>query len=102
MKALIFALLPLLLVAQDLPRYDIHRAAGRIVVDGLLDEPAWKQAPAVGDFHFTWHKQGEKEQTVAKMLWDDRYLYVGYFCHDKHISGEVVERHGPVSRDDAV
>lgn len=88
--------------AQSLPRYDIHRAAGRIVIDGLLDEPAWRQAPSAGDFHFKWHTQGEKEQTIAKMLWDDQHLYVAYYCHDKHISGEVIERHGPVSRDDAV
>ncbi len=90
------------LPGQELPRYEIHRAAGRIVIDGKLDEPAWQQAPAAGDFHFNWWKEGEKEQTVAKILWDDEYLYVGYFCHDRHIAAEVTERHGPVSLDDAV
>ena len=87
---------------QPLPRYEIFRAAGRIVVDGILDEPAWRQAPAAGEFHFNWWTAGEKEQTVAKILWDDENLYVAYYCHDKHISAEVVERHGPVSLDDAV
>ena len=48
-------------IAQTLPRYDIYRAAGRIVIDGKLDEPAWQQAPSVGDFHFNWWKDGEKE-----------------------------------------
>ena len=51
---------------------------------------------------FNWWKAGEKEKTVAKMLWDDENLYVGYYCHDKHISASVTERHGPVSKDDCV
>lgn len=90
------------LSAQQQPRYDITRARSPIVVDAKLDETAWKQAKPVGDFHFNWWTEGEKEPTVAKMLWDDENLYVGYYCHDKHISAEVVKRHGPVSRDDAV
>ncbi len=90
------------IIAQNLPRYDIHRAAGRIVVDGKLDEPAWQQAPAASDFHFNWWKDGEKEKTTAKILWDDENIYFGYHCHDKYIAAEVIERHGPVSLDDSV
>ncbi len=101
-RVLLLAALSLASSAQTLPRYDIYRAAGRIVVDGKLDEPAWRQAPATGEFHFNWWKEGEKEQTVAKILWDDENLYVSYYCHDKHIAAEVLERHGPVSLDDAV
>ena len=59
------------LTAQTLPRYELFRAAGRIVVDGRLDEPAWRQAPAASAFHFNWWTGGEKEQTVAKLLWDE-------------------------------
>ena len=84
---------------QELPRYDVLRAGSPIVIDGRLDEAAWRQAPAVSDFHFNWWTS---EQTVAKLLWDDTRLYAGYFCHDKHISASVTKRHGPVSRDDCV
>jgi len=89
------------LLAQQ-PRYDITRVRGKIAIDGKLDESAWKRAKPTGDFHFNWWKEGDKEKTVAKLLWDDDNLYVGFYCHDKHISAEVVQRHGPVSRDDAV
>lgn len=88
--------------AQELPRYDIHRASGPIAIDARLDEPAWRQAPPVGDFHFTWWKEGEKEPTIARLLWDDENLYVSWYCHDRHISAYVTERHGPVSQDDCV
>ena len=89
-------------MAQTLPRQDVFRAAGRIVVDGKLDEPAWKQAPALSAFHFNWWTQGVKESTTAKLLWDDEYLYASFQCADKHIAAEAIERHGPVSLDDAV
>jgi hypothetical protein len=88
--------------AQALPSYDIYRAAGRITIDGQLNERAWRQAPPAGDFHFNWWKSGEREQTEARLVWDDDYLYAAYFCHDKHISAKVTERHGPVSLDDCV
>ncbi|HUQ91513.1 MAG TPA: carbohydrate-binding family 9-like protein [Bryobacteraceae bacterium] len=89
------------MAAQTLPKYDIFRAPAPIRIDGKLDEAAWRQAPAVGDFHFNWWKDGAKEQTAAKLLWDDQNLYVGFYCHDKNISADVLERHGPVSRDDS-
>ena len=88
--------------AQDLPHYDIYRTPSKIVIDGKLDEAAWQAARPMGDFHFSWWKAGEKEQTVAKMLWDDENIYVGYYCHDKHISAYVTRRQGPVSKDDCV
>jgi hypothetical protein len=38
----------------------------------------------------------------VRLLWDENYLYAAYFCHDKHISASVTQRHGPVSLDDCV
>src|SRR5919112_1545663 len=80
--------------AQSLPRYDIYRTPGPIQIDGKLDEAAWTQARPAGDFHFNWWKEGPKEPTVVKLLWDDENLYVGFYAHDKNISAEVVKRHG--------
>jgi putative heme-binding domain-containing protein len=87
--------------AQPRP-YDIFRTPSPIQIDGKLDEPAWQQAPSVGDFQFPWFESGTREQTVAKLLWDDNYLYVSWQAHDKHISAYVTQRHGPVSKDDCV
>ncbi len=89
-------------LAPQRARYDIHRAKSKIRIDGKLDEASWKRGQPVGDFHFNWWVAGAKEQTVAKMLWDDEYLYVSWYCRDKHISASVTERHGPVSHDDCV
>lgn len=82
------------------PRYEIRRAGTPIVIDGRLDEPAWFAAPDFGEFHFTWYKEGRKERTVAKMLWDDENLYVGHVCEDAHISTRHKEHDGNIPEDD--
>ena len=42
------------------------------------------------------------QTTVARLLWDDLYLYVGFTAFDPHISAVLTERDNPVSRDDCV
>ncbi|MFN8857922.1 MAG: carbohydrate-binding family 9-like protein, partial [Planctomycetaceae bacterium] len=82
------------------PIYEIHRAGGKLTIDGKLDEPAWFAAPSCGPFHFTWYRQGKQEQSVAKLLWDDEYLYVAHVCEDAHIAGRHREHDGPIPEDD--
>ena len=60
------------------PVYQVHRASHPIVVDGKLDDAAWKTAQTI-EFQFPWSQQtGAKQKTLARLLWDDSYLYVGY------------------------
>ena len=84
------------------PVYEIRRASGPITIDARLDEPAWRAVPTAGPFQFPWFKTGDREQTDARLLWDDDHLYVSWYCHDKHISAFITQRHGPVSQDDCV
>ena len=37
-------------VSDDLPQYRAHYVSSPIVLDGRLDESAWKSAPVVGKF----------------------------------------------------
>lgn len=90
------------LFAEEPVRYTIQRTAAPLKIDGKLDEPAWFAARSVGDFQFAWYESGKREQTVAKLLWDDQHLYVGYICEDAHISGTTTKRDGPVWKDDCV
>jgi hypothetical protein len=101
MRGLIL-LLAAALQGQETRVYEIRRASGPIAIDAHIDEPAWRDAPTAGPFHFNWYKDGEKEATDARLLWDDRNLYVSWRCRDRHISASVTERHGPVSNDDCV
>ena len=82
------------------PTYAILRASRPITLDGRMDEAAWHEAANMGPFHFTWWKSGKKKQTVAKLLWDDKYLYVGHICQDEHITARYKNHDDPVARDD--
>ena len=85
-----------------LAQYSIQRATSPITIDAKLDEPAWRNAPSMGDLTFNWYESGEKEQTIAKILYDDENLYVSWYAKDKNISAYEKRRHGPVSKDDCV
>lgn len=91
------------LVAQPpIPRYEVKRASGRIVIDGKPDEKAWEAAP-VAELVFAWESQtGAKQKTAARLLWDDNFLYVSYDCEDAEITARYQERDEPVYLDDAV
>ncbi len=87
---------------DSLPHYTIHRATAPIKVDGHLDETDWQKAPIIDQFTYPWFKEGKKERTEARLLWDDKNLYVSFIAYDRHISAQYTERDDPVSRDDCV
>jgi len=89
-------------IPDRVPEYTIHRAAAPLAIDGKLDEPAWFAAPSVGEFVFPWWKAGRKEQTCAKLLWDEEYLYLAFLCEDAHITARHTERDGKIPEDDCV
>lgn len=61
-----------------------ERVEGSITLDGRLDEPAWERAPVIRDFRQIEPVQGADPFliTEARILYDDRYLYVGMEVHD--------------------
>ncbi|MCD6307721.1 MAG: carbohydrate-binding family 9-like protein [Candidatus Latescibacteria bacterium] len=92
------------------PEYTIRRRTGKIVIDGVLDDPDWAAAVSLGDFKFPWYnyskyeevRKAELEQTEVKMLWDDDFLYVCYTCEDKHIWADHYNSNSRTYRDDCV
>lgn len=97
------ALSPLLLLwgsALAQQPYSIYRAPSPVTIDAKLDEPAWREAPSVGAFQFNWHTDGEKEQTIVKMLWDDKHLYIAHVSLDDHIAARHRDHDGKVAEDD--
>jgi hypothetical protein len=87
--------------AAELPSYSVMRATEKIVLDGILDEEDWKAAPSFGDFTFPWYAGGEREQTEAKMLWNDDFLYLSFTCRDKHIWADHYNTNAATYNDDA-
>ena len=66
------------------PRSGISRASGPIAVDGDLGDAGWAGATRVETFYET--NPGDnvppKVRTVARLAYDERFLYVGLECDD--------------------
>jgi len=58
---------------------------GVIKLDGKLTEKEWQDAPSTGDFVRTMDGQPADQKTQAKLLWDDKNLYVAFLNEDKDI-----------------
>lgn len=89
---LFFLLHPLLTSAQAPPaesapvkkKYYTKAAGSEITLDGIPSEEAWQTVEWGGDFiQFQPHGgQPPSQQTNFKILYDDKFLYVAYRCHD--------------------
>lgn len=66
------------------PQLRALRAQGPIALDGRLDEADWMAAPLAGGFVQAEPVQGApaSEPTTARVLFDDRHLYVGIVSTD--------------------
>ena len=60
------------------------RAAEAPTLDGDLSDRAWQQATVLADFVQAEPLEGQPatEATEIRLLFDDRYIYVGVICHD--------------------
>lgn len=64
-------------------------------IDGKLDEPAWRDAAGTSDFINVSTGAPHPESPVqgsAKLLWDDKWLYVGMTVKDENLSGGFDEK----------
>lgn len=70
-------------------------------IDGSLDDPAWKLADWTDDFVDIEGdtKPEPKLRTRAKMLWDDRYLYVAAELEEPHVWATLKERDSVIFQD---
>lgn len=81
----------------------IAKARGTIWIDGNLDEPDWVRTPPVGPLLVYPTREPERgETTEAKMLWDDRCLYIAFKTLDRNILATRTARHADVFNDDCV
>jgi len=78
-----------------------YRAAGKITIDGKLDEPAWKRAYRLDDFRVPVTGAKPRFATLARLLWDDENLYLAVVMEDYDVYG-VKEKHDSYTWEDDV
>jgi len=77
------------------------RAIVPIVIDGKLDDPAWKAVEWTDDFVDIQGgvKPKPRFQTRAKMLWDDDYLYIAAEIEEPHVWATLTNHDGVIFQD---
>lgn len=89
----------------SLPVMVIPQAAAAPVVDGKLDEAAWKNAAVAGNFAGIADGQPAKLNTTARVMTDDKALYLGFDCPEPQmdkVQAKVTEHDGTVWMEDGV
>src|ERR1043165_8564702 len=68
------------------PSLDVKRRTGDIVIDGSVTDAGWTDAATAGNFCQSFPVHGLKPPcgTVAKITYDDQYLYVVMIAEDSH------------------
>jgi hypothetical protein len=81
--------------------YVCPRAAVPLTIDGRLDKAAWRAAPWTEDFVDIEGDRREKPRfrTRVKMLWDDRYFYIGAELEEPHVWGTLTEHDSVIFQD---
>ncbi|MGH9751514.1 MAG: DUF5916 domain-containing protein [Blastocatellia bacterium] len=94
-------------VAQNGKRAAIGQLAGKILLDGALEEPDWAQAPALGEIlqREPMQETAATERTEVKLLADKDNLYIGVACYDSEpekVVGTQMARDADLEIDDSV
>jgi len=85
------------------PSLDCPYAPARsIKIDGVLNEKAWKKAPAARAFRLTRELTPAKLDTQAKLLWNSRYLYIAFACPDTDVIATLTKRDDDFWKEDVV
>ncbi|MCF6174748.1 MAG: beta-N-acetylglucosaminidase domain-containing protein [Victivallaceae bacterium] len=98
------------LIKRDLSKkpfpVPVNRLNSKLKIDGRLDEKAWMNCQPLGDFTNIKTLKPAKYQTVAKMLYDDKYLYIGIISSEGQNASGIVAKHSKrdsqVFKDDSI
>ncbi len=89
--------------AQPLRRYLCHRATTPIVIDGRLDETAWRAAQIATRFTDIFHKDRRVAlQSRVRLLWDEDYLYASFAAMDDDVWATKTERDAALWEEEVV
>ena len=81
--------------------YDCSRTKTPIRIDGKLYDPAWQKAKWTADFVDIEGaaKPTPRFRTRAKMLWDDKYLYIAAELEEPNVTGTLTKHDSVIFKD---
>jgi hypothetical protein len=87
---------------KDVVHYTAHQITATLAIDGKLDEAAWKAATWSPRFVDLIKGTPTYLDTKAAVLWDEKYLYIGYWVEEPNVKATLTERDAPIYRDNDV
>ena len=78
------------------PNYTAYRVTQPMVIDGRLDEAAWKNATKSSAFRDILTGDPTFHDTRVAVLWDDVNLYVGFWVEEPNVAATLKERDSPI------
>lgn len=88
--------------AQGHPTYVIRKASGPITIDGKADEDSWKNAPMSPTFTDAEGGLPVAGTTVARLLWDDDYLYAFVQAEDHDVYSQYKNQDDTLWKEDVI
>jgi hypothetical protein len=83
------------------PVYRCVATTAPVAIDGKLDDPAWSAADWTSDFVGVTRGDCAALRTRAKLLWDDRCLYVAAEMEQPDVQATMRQRDMPLFKEDA-
>jgi len=81
--------------------YQCHYTGEKIKIDGNLTETAWQKAQVL-DFFVPVTNKPVISKTEGRILWDKKYLYVGFKAYDKDIWGYLTKHDSQTCQEDVL
>jgi hypothetical protein len=87
---------------DEIAHYTAHRTPTPITVDGHLDEAPWLAAPKSPRFRDLISGAPAIHNTQVALLWDEIYLYAGYWVEEPFVTASLTERDALIYNDNDV
>jgi hypothetical protein len=87
---------------NDIATYTARRVNTPPTIDGNLNKPCWQQAPRSPSFRDLISGETTPYDTRAAVLWDDQFLYIGYWIEEPDVRAHLTERDAPIYEDNDV
>lgn len=78
--------------ADSIPHYTSYKINSPIQIDGKLNESVWINAPRSNSFKDLVSGESTIHETRAAVLWDDDFLYIGYWIEEPNLEATLTER----------
>ena len=87
---------------EEIPHYTAYKISSALKVDGQLDEEIWQVVPKSTRFRDLISGAETIHDTRAAVVWDEEFLYVGYWIEEPNLQASLTKRDAKIYTDNDV